>query len=126
MTLRELIERVTKGEWMAAGKVQDVGKPGDIHKLWCGRVETDGKFRGDICTIQSCEHIEGIDAQEAEANAAFIALARNTYSDLVAALECISTDKREHGDDDDALVIRCQQTAEAALAALDAKLRARA
>lgn len=75
----------TAGPWVYAGQIMKVN--GD--DLFVGAVDPvldPGRFRGQVCSIQSCDHIEeGISRDEAEANAQLIAAA----PDMLAALERI-------------------------------------
>lgn len=75
----------TPGPWRFSGCVTPVrGEGNTVDMLWCGDViPPDGKkYRGRIAGIQSCEHINGISAAEAEANARLIAAAPDTLDAL--------------------------------------------
>ena len=62
----------TPGPWIADGAEEIV--TGDL--LYCGQVNpAEGEWRGDICRLQSCDHIGGIGREEAAANARLIAAA---------------------------------------------------
>lgn len=70
------------------------------------------------------DRAKAAEAREAALLAALKPIVAEAERDAaVAALEDIATDKREHADDDDALVIRCQQRAETTLANLPALAR---
>jgi hypothetical protein len=77
----------TSGPWTCNGKVKPVGDQNSLSMLWCGEISPKheiGKYRGDIATIQSCDHIQhGISREEAAANARLIA----ALPDLVEALQ---------------------------------------
>ena len=91
--VKEEGHRPTPGPWFAVGKVTPVGDPdgGGVCNLWCGSVTPDTPpYRGEICTIQSADHIGGISREEAEANARLIASAPSLYaeaSNLIAAID---------------------------------------
>jgi hypothetical protein len=79
------MSRHTPGPWEAQGEARLVGT-NEEHHLWCGNIWPLGpSYRGEICTVQSADHISGISRQEAEANARLIAAA----PDLLAALKGI-------------------------------------
>ena len=64
----------TPGPWYHTGNVENVG----TDFLWCGQVQPlrePRRYVGDICNIQSCDHIQGITVDEAQANARLIAAA---------------------------------------------------
>jgi len=76
----------TPGPWIHYGKVTLVD---DTYSLFCGGVNpVRGHYIGDICSIQSCDHIDGVPREDAEANARLIAAA----PDLLAALEAVEDD----------------------------------
>ena len=72
----------TKGPWKVNGELAIVGEIRT--QLFCATVDplTAEKYRGSICTIQSCDHIKGITQEEAEANARLIAEAPNMLKAL--------------------------------------------
>lgn len=61
---------------------------GDTMHYTCGIKESESdSYRGNICQIQSCDHINGaIHIDEAEANAALIAAAPDLYDALAAII----------------------------------------
>lgn len=84
----------TPGPWLHHGEVNLVN---DTHSLFCGGVNPVGsKYIGDICYIQSSDHINGVTREEAEANARLIASA----PDLLEALENLQTQIQQVSDGD--------------------------
>lgn len=74
----------TPGPWVVNGKVREVGADGgEKHRLYCADIVLGAEWRGYVASVQSCDHIDGITREEAEANARLIAAA----PDLVKALE---------------------------------------
>lgn len=84
----------TPGPWAVRGSIKSV----DGDDLYVGYVLPDVKgYRGDVCSVQSADHISGITRDEAAANASLIASApdllaerdrlREVNSVLLAALE---------------------------------------
>lgn len=73
----------TPGPWIATGNVRPV--EGVDEPLFCGEIAELRKtgWRGTIASIQSCDFINGITREEAEANARLIAAA----PEMLAALE---------------------------------------
>lgn len=79
----------TKGPWAAKGMVKPVADgEGEKIDLFCGNVEPADRagWRGDICMIQSADHINGISREEAGANARLIAAAPDLVEALKSAL----------------------------------------
>lgn len=80
----------TPTPWRFSGLITKVsGENGDtLDHLWCGYIDTTAPhYRGQIASIQSCDHIRGISREEAATNAAFIVKAVNSHDALVKALE---------------------------------------
>lgn len=79
----------TPGPWLMAGEVKLVGSKESCDLLYCGDVRPAvpvGSYRGEICHIQSADHIcQGIRIEEARANAHIIAAAPELYEALVAS-----------------------------------------
>lgn len=74
----------TPGPWVVNGEVREVGADGgEKHRLYCADIVLGAEWRGYVASVQSCDHIDGITREEAEANARLIAAA----PDLVKALE---------------------------------------
>ncbi|MNL54803.1 hypothetical protein D3C87_1781660 [compost metagenome] len=63
----------TPGPWDSRGEVKWVGDENSQSKLYVGDIRPVSEdFRGQICTIQSADHIKGISREEAAANACLI------------------------------------------------------
>lgn len=81
----------TPGPWIAAGRVKAVGE--DNH--WIGQVsparDHTTPFRGPICDLQSCDHINGITCEEAEANAHPTAAAPDLLHALIQCRSALGT-----------------------------------
>lgn len=73
----------TSGPWNLLGEIKWVGDDDTKYRLYCGVVGADGPYRGEICGIQSADHIAGVNREEAEANGRLIAAA----PDLLEALK---------------------------------------
>lgn len=82
----------TKAPWRHDGKIKKV--EGDY--LFCGSIKSadqNASF-GDICRIQSCDHIEtGIRIAEAEANINLICTAPELYEALEKILRADTTEE---------------------------------
>ena len=87
----------TPGPWAVSGSIKSVN--GD--DLYVGYVFPDVEgYRGDVCSVQSADHISGITRDEAAANASLIASApnllaerdrlREVNAELLAALEAFA------------------------------------
>lgn len=76
--------KFTPGPWYASGVFRLVGTSDEIGKTqeWCGNVgpSEEGKYRGEVCGIQSALHIQGILPGEARANAHLISAAPDLYA----------------------------------------------
>lgn len=75
----------TPTPWAFTGSVRQV----DRDRLWCGDIvpPKSSRYRGEICHLQSADQIDGINRDEAAANAAFIVKSVNNHDALVDALE---------------------------------------
>ncbi|HDA7126277.1 TPA: hypothetical protein O5T86_001281 [Staphylococcus aureus] len=72
------------GPWVVNGEVREVGADGgEKHRLYCADIVLGAEWRGYVASVQSCDHIDGITREEAEANARLIAAA----PDLLKAAE---------------------------------------
>lgn len=71
-------EQHTPGPWEARGAMQH----GEV-LFWDIEPKSTGKYRGSVATVHQAEHIEGITADERDANAKLIAAA----PDMLAALK---------------------------------------
>ncbi len=72
----------TPGPWGFQGDSCWVsGQGGNVrYNLWCGSVyPVRERYIGEIVSIQSCDHIDGISRDEAEANARLISHAPVMY-----------------------------------------------
>ena len=75
--------KFTKGPWKVDGSIRSVkGENGETDE-YCAYIHPDyPPYRGTICTIQSCNHIDGITSGEAKANAHLITAAPELYEAL--------------------------------------------
>lgn len=80
-----MADAATPGPWTVVGKVERV----EGTDLWCGSIipVSAPKFRGSIASVQSCDHIGGINIEEARANAYLLAAA----SELLAVCRAIES-----------------------------------
>lgn len=65
----------TPGPWIIAD--HRVYEEGDVYEI--EQKHEPGDYRGPVCYIQSCDHIQGITRAEAEANARLITLAPEMF-----------------------------------------------
>jgi len=75
----------TPGPWKMQGdRCWVSGQGGNVrYNLWCGSVyPVRERYIGEIVSIQSCDHIDGISRDEAEANARLISSAPEMLESL--------------------------------------------
>jgi hypothetical protein len=78
----------TPGPWAYYGGERWVGSATEKSLLYCADVHADAPgYRGNVCDIQSADHISGITRAEAAANARLIAAAPDLLEALYAVLD---------------------------------------
>lgn len=127
--LREIESRAvgpTPGPWSCVGKIQQVEHCGD---LWCGSINpssaSETKYRGAIAHIQSADHIGGISAIEALANARLLAAAWDLDAAAGPAITALSFAVETYQRAGDAIALAQTLAAKEALIAAQNKARGR-
>jgi hypothetical protein len=113
----------TPGPWSCSGKIDQV----DGYDLWCGSIApvSAPKYRGEIARVQSADHIGGISAIEALANARLLAAAPEFDAAAGLAITALSFAVETYQRANDAVALAQTLAAKEALIAAQNKARGR-